>query len=195
MAPSPDGFCQGRGLPRRSVPLTGFGRSPTTSIEGDGGLPGGLLVGRLPGGRLERSASIQSLFLLLCSGLFDHDCPDESQQFPRDRGHDDIRVFAVVAQLAKATAKPHLRLPGDRLDWGRRLLGTALNQPRAACREAIRPGAFEQQTASFLVACFGDRALTASRNEPFVPPGEVARFVRAPLSGPALDTFPAQREA
>ena len=146
-------------------------------------------------------ASIQSLFLLLCSGLFDHDCPDESQQFPRDRGHDDIRVFAVVAQLAKATAKPHLRLPGDRLDWGRRLLGTALNQPRAACREAIRPGAFDQQTASFLVACFGDRALTASRSarvlrrshtptKPISSRGESKR-VRSPSS--ASNVIPASQ--
>ena len=101
------------------------------------------------------------LFLLLCSSLFDYDRPDASQQFARHRGHDDIRVFAVAAQLAKTTAKPHLRLPGDRLDSGRRLLRTALNQRRAACWKAIRPGAFDQQAASFLVMSLNVTPLAA----------------------------------
>ena len=56
--------------------------------------------------------------MILSHGRADllRDRPHEREEFPRDRGHDHVRMFPAAHEPTKALAQPDLRLPPEVLD-------------------------------------------------------------------------------
>ena len=89
------------------------------------------------------------------------DCPDEANQFPRDRGGDHGRQFPGPGQLAIPPTYPFLGLPCRIADRLRQAL-LPQNLFTADTRgEPITPGGLDQHSPRRTVPCLGDAALSA----------------------------------
>jgi hypothetical protein len=91
----------------------------------------------------------------ILSGLFSSsadphlagDGPHESEELPRDRGDDDVGVFATAAQPPEPLAEPDLGLPGDVLDVLGELLDASANRFGDLGGMTVGPGAFDEDAA------------------------------------------------
>jgi hypothetical protein len=85
--------------------------------------------------------------------------PDEAAELPRDRGNDEIGVFAARAEAAVFASEPQLRFPGEvadaRIERLRALLddGTDLGGSSTSSRSRRRSRSLTASTSSWKTIC------------------------------------------
>lgn len=78
----------------------------------------------------------------------------EGDQFARDRGDDDVGMFAARHQPTKPLAEPYLRLPAEILQRLRQPVDALLDVEGHFGRVTIGPGRFDQDAARASMAGF-----------------------------------------